>query len=261
MTATTSHSIDLLQAMVVGGARSVDSSLIAGQPTPVALGAALEAPGIVVKRSALTDGRQEFGLITVVPSSGLVSSDIALDAAQLTEMLVQGAAAGIAQAGGPALLPKPAVHISAGSELDLADAQAFSFELTAGPRSITVHWVVEATLGSLLGGSIPVDGPTDTGPSVAPATLPELSRAAAGSGDHDLKILSDVVTNVTVEIARGSVLVGDLTTMAAGTVFELDREAGDPVDVLVNGALVAKGDIVVVGNQLGIRINEIVEPN
>jgi flagellar motor switch protein FliN/FliY len=48
--------------------------------------------------------------------------------------------------------------------------------------------------------------------------------------------------------------------MTRGSVFELDREAGDPVDILVNGATIARGDIVVVGNQLGVRLTEVCGP-
>jgi flagellar motor switch protein FliN/FliY len=115
----------------------------------------------------------------------------------------------------------------------------------------------EATLGPLLGGSVPVDEPSMGGPSVAPATLPSLDRAAVVPANRNIEILSDVVTRVSVEIACGTAEVGDLVSMTRGSVFELDREAGDAVDVLVNGAMVARGDIVVVGKQLGVRITKV----
>ena len=137
---------------------------------------------------------------------------------------------------------------------------SFAFDLVAGSRSLTVLWVVEATLGSLLSGSIPVDKPDEEGPSVAPATLPDLGRSGTVPSSRDLSVLADVVTRVSVEIAHGTVQVRDLVSMRPGRVFELDRVAGDVVDILVNGAMVARGDIVVVGKQLGVRITEICEP-
>jgi flagellar motor switch protein FliN/FliY len=119
--------------------------------------------------------------------------------------------------------------------------------------------IAEATVGSLLGGSIPVDEPSMGGPSVAPANLPNLDRAGVVPARHDIEILSDVPTRVSVEIARGTVQVDKLVSMTRGSVFELDREAGDAVDVLVNGAMIARGDIVVVGKQLGVRITKVCE--
>ncbi|MGA9595242.1 MAG: FliM/FliN family flagellar motor switch protein [Acidimicrobiia bacterium] len=97
------------------------------------------------------------------------------------------------------------------------------------------------------------------GPSVAPANLPNLDRAGVVPARHDIEILSDVPTRVSVEIARGTAQVEKLVSMTRGSVFELDREAGDAVDVLVNGAMIARGDIVVVGKQLGVRITKVCE--
>lgn len=259
MTTTMSQSFDL-NAMVTTAGRAVAAAagieVTVGGVSPVPVDAAFAVAGSVAKLSTVAAGPETASLITIIPASGLVSTEGSLDAAQLADALVQGAIAGIAQAGGPLLQFAGSEALPPGVDIT---GEAFGFDLIAGAHSITIIWVVEATLGSLLGGSIPVDG-TPGGPSVAPATLPELSRASAGGAEHDLRILSDVATNVTVEIARGSVRVRDLTTMTPGTVFELDRVAGDPVDILVNGMIVARGDIVVVGNQLGIQIAEIVEP-
>lgn len=260
-----SPTADILTTMAQAGSNAVAAAFGANiavtPPTEVPLESAFGAVGTVIKRSQLSSGQNIAGLITIVPSSGLVSAEVAIDAAQLTDALIHGAVSGIAQVGGPLLQVAAPQHVSTASGVDAAGAQAFAFELTTGARSITVIWVVEATLGSLIGSAIPVDGAAPGGPSVAPATLPELSRVGAHAGDRDLRILSDVVTKVSVEIARGSVQVRDLTSMASGSVFELDREAGDPVDILVNGSIVAKGDIIVVGNSLGVRITELVEPH
>jgi flagellar motor switch protein FliN/FliY len=197
--------------------------------------------------------------VTIVPASGLVGGGTAIDPTRLAAALTEGAVAGIAAVGGPPLTATPVQPLVAPPGAEAAGATAYEFDLVTGTASIKVRWVVEATLGSLLGGAIPVDAPAKEGPSVAPATLPELNRARVNGTGRDIQVLSDVSTTVSVEIAKGVLQVKDLIELTAGQVVELDREAGDPVDILVNGTLVAKGDIVVVGNQLGVRLIQIVE--
>jgi flagellar motor switch protein FliN/FliY len=84
-----------------------------------------------------------------------------------------------------------------------------------------------------------------------------MNRVTVVPTDRGIETIADVATRVSVEIARGTAQVGDLVKMARGSVFELDREAGDAVDVLVNGAMIARGDIVVIGKQLGVRITRV----
>jgi flagellar motor switch protein FliN/FliY len=77
---------------------------------------------------------------------------------------------------------------------------------------------------------------------------------------RELQLLADVPMNVTVEVGRGSLQVRELLALVQGSIVELDRVVGSPVDVMVNGTLIAHGDIVLVGDDLGVRITEIVEP-
>lgn len=84
------------------------------------------------------------------------------------------------------------------------------------------------------------------------------SAAAAVVGGHALELLSDVELGVTVELGRARMPVRDLLSITPGAVIELDRAAGSPVDVLVNGTLIARGEVVVVDEEFGIRISEIV---
>jgi len=256
--------VDMLPAMVESAARAVGESsgidIHVGQIVVVPVAEALGAAGMMINRTDVVGHSGTGSLLTIVPASGLVTGEAALDANRLTDALVAGALAGIASGGGPLLQASPPQLISSPATVDTQGADAFAFDLVAGSRSATVLWVVEATLGSLLGGSIPVDEPSGEGPSVAPATLADLGRSGTVPSQHDLSILSDVATRVSVEVARGTVRVRDLTTMRPGTVFALDRSAGDVVDILVNGARIARGDIVVVGRQLGVRITEVSEP-
>jgi flagellar motor switch protein FliN/FliY len=86
-----------------------------------------------------------------------------------------------------------------------------------------------------------------------------LSDGAAGSGQlRPLTLLNDVNMEVTAELGRRRMKVRDIVGLQPGSVVELDRAAGSPVDVLVNGALVWHGEVVIVDEEFGIRVSEIV---
>ena len=94
---------------------------------------------------------------------------------------------------------------------------------------------------------------------VANAASPELGNGS-GIGDlRDIAVLGDVRLDVTVELGRISMKVRDLLGLQEGAVVDLDRTAGAAVDVVVNGTLVARGDVVVVDDELGVRITEVIE--
>lgn len=85
--------------------------------------------------------------------------------------------------------------------------------------------------------------------------------SAAGEGgaaEPDIDVILDVPVTLSLEVGRAQMSVGSLLRLSQGAVVELDRKAGDPLDVLVNGALVARGEIVVVNDKFGIRLTEVV---
>jgi len=82
--------------------------------------------------------------------------------------------------------------------------------------------------------------------------------APSFAGSRPLAILKDVEMGVTAELGRRRMTVRDLLALTPGSVIELDRAAGSPVDVLVNGTLIARGEVVVIDEEFGIRIAEIV---
>jgi len=84
--------------------------------------------------------------------------------------------------------------------------------------------------------------------------------AAAMPAGLDLGMLSNVKVNMTVEVGRTQITLQDLLRLSEGSVVELDRMAGDPLDILVNGTPIAKGEVVVVGEKFGIRFGEVVDP-
>lgn len=93
-----------------------------------------------------------------------------------------------------------------------------------------------------------------------PAPLEEL-KATPAKSSHSLDLLHDVEMAVSVELGRTRMAVRDLLSLGPGAVVQLDRAAGSPVDLLVNGTLIARGEVVVVDEEFGIRISEIVGPD
>jgi flagellar motor switch protein FliN/FliY len=86
-------------------------------------------------------------------------------------------------------------------------------------------------------------------------------QPGAPAGRRSLDLLRDVEMGVTAELGRARMTVRNLLELAPGAVVELDRAAGSPIDVLVNGTLVARGEVVVIGEEFGVRITEIVGPD
>lgn len=95
----------------------------------------------------------------------------------------------------------------------------------------------------------------DTAPHISPAA----SATTVASG-VDLGLLANVSVHMTVEVGNAQITLQDLLRLNEGSVVELDRMAGDPLDILINGTQIAKGEVVVVGEKFGIRFGDIVDP-
>lgn len=96
--------------------------------------------------------------------------------------------------------------------------------------------------------------------AVTVPVLPELGESGAPRSTRDLRLLADVEVQLSVQLGRVRLPMRELLALDAGSVVELDRSAESPVDVLVNGTLVARGEVVVVEGEFGVRITSIVEP-
>ncbi len=81
-----------------------------------------------------------------------------------------------------------------------------------------------------------------------------------GRGMKNIDFILDIPLEVTVRLGRARLPISDLLEMGAGSVIELDRVAGEPLEVLVNNKLVARGEAVVVNDKFGVRLTEIVAP-
>ena len=95
----------------------------------------------------------------------------------------------------------------------------------------------------------------------APAEFGELAPGeGAGAGQLNLDLIMDVRLSLTLEVGRTRISVRNLLDLAQGSVVELDKLAGEPLDVLVNGTLVAHGEVVGVNEKFGIRLLDVVSP-
>jgi len=101
--------------------------------------------------------------------------------------------------------------------------------------------------------------PEDDKAAVQPAEFSELGDESRGSG-LSLDLVLDISMPVTVELGRASMVVRDLLQLGAGSVVELDRMAGEPVDLYVRDVRFARGEVVVVDNNFVLRITEIMNP-
>ena len=95
-----------------------------------------------------------------------------------------------------------------------------------------------------------------------PAVFDKLSDTGAISGaPRDIDMILDIPVQLTVELGRTKIPIRHILQLAQGSVIELDGLAGEPMDVLVNGCLIAQGEVVVVNDKFGIRLTDIITPS
>ena len=98
------------------------------------------------------------------------------------------------------------------------------------------------------------------GPSVQSVQFPGLQPQVTQTEHGNISLLMDVYMEMTVELGRTKKLIKEILGMGEGTIIELDKLAGEPVDILVNHKLIAKGEVVVIDENFGVRVTEIVSP-
>ncbi|MCA9279211.1 MAG: flagellar motor switch protein FliN [Phycisphaerales bacterium] len=106
------------------------------------------------------------------------------------------------------------------------------------------------------------DIPSSSGPDVSgasPFDLPDFGMSSGVAVPQGMDILSDVNLHVTIELGRTRMQLDEVLKMTPGAVVELDKLAGDPVDVFVNERHVARGEVLVLNDNFCVRINEIIE--
>ena len=96
---------------------------------------------------------------------------------------------------------------------------------------------------------------------VAPASFTTFSPTPGNLPGIDINMILDIPVQLTVELGRTRIPIKNILQLAQGSVVELDALAGEPMDVLVNGYLIAQGEVVVVNDKFGIRLTDIVTPS
>lgn len=142
---------------------------------------------------------------------------------------------------------------------DIADAWAAALEeqketeAGAGPDSAA------AAPAGAAGRASDAAGPFDQVERVSPEDFSANQSPAAS--DVNLDLVLDVPVTIAMEIGRTRIPIRNLLQLNQGSVVELDRLAGEPLDVLVNGTLIAHGEVVVVNEKFGIRLTDVISPS
>ena len=100
-----------------------------------------------------------------------------------------------------------------------------------------------------------------TADQASPATFTNFAPTGATGAGNDINMILDIPVQLTVELGRTRIPIKNILQLAQGSVVELEAMAGEPMDVLVNGYLIAQGEVVVVNEKFGIRLTDIVTPS
>ena len=104
------------------------------------------------------------------------------------------------------------------------------------------------------------NAPAPEGPEAHPVEFSPLEAQVSSKPEINFNLLMDVSLKISVQLGDSKVLVKDLLKMGQGSVVELEKTTNEPVDILVNGKPFAKGEIVVIEDNFGVRITEIASP-
>lgn len=134
-----------------------------------------------------------------------------------------------------------------------ASSSAFSGEgrVATGDLEFLFHQAEQALAS--------IDGPPDPAPpGAAPFRLPELAGAAPSTETTTLDLIRDVELDVKIELGRTQMYLEDVLKLRKGSVVPLDKLAGDPVDIYVNGRLIARGEVLVLNDNFCVRVAELI---
>ena len=246
---------EALRAAAVAASRQLPAAgaLVADEPRGLTEAVdALAGPGARALTVAVSGAATGTVTLVVVPAVADALQDGPLGAADLSAALITPVTDAVAE-----------LEAAFGSSLqvglaDVVEAGAIDF----GPSAVAVPLldgdVTVAVLVVALSSDADTAGPADQPGDDSAAFTPFVDDGATAHAQRSMDLLHDVEMAVTVELGRTRMAVSDLLSLAPGAVVELDRAAGSPVDVLVNGKLIARGEVVVIDEDFGIRISEIV---
>lgn len=101
----------------------------------------------------------------------------------------------------------------------------------------------------------------DASEDVRPTSLEEFEDNGEPIQNPDLDVVLDIPVKISMEVGATPITIRNLLQLNQGSVIELDRLAGEPLDVLVNGTLIAHGEVVVVNEKFGIRVTDVISPS
>jgi flagellar motor switch protein FliN/FliY len=214
---------------------------------------------VVVLQFQFDDGTPQFAVISTDLASALASlgaeAPIEVDPENLepikpkVQAVVTALADGVASALGTPIVPS-GFQVSVGA-LEFPENFSDTAELlriqiaVSGDVNGSLTWLIHPfTISQLFPNT-----------AVAPQEHPETKQAKA-----DLEVLLDVPLTISVELGRVTMKVQEVIDLGAGSIIEIDKAAGEPIDILVNGKLVARGEVVVVDDNFGVRVTEILSP-
>lgn len=141
------------------------------------------------------------------------------------------------------------------------DAMAAEWEAALAQQGTTAS-ADAAFDGAMTGSAGTASEVTASAQQMTPAAFANFGNSAPTSGaGNDINMILDIPVQLTVELGRTRIPIKNILQLAQGSVVELDALAGEPMDVLVNGFLIAQGEVVVVNDKFGIRLTDIVTPS
>jgi flagellar motor switch protein FliN len=237
--------------------RSVET--LRTQPGPLVLLTCRLSKAVTGRAALVLPGPTGLGLARILLGETLESAPQAPGPEEEDALreLANQAASGLATAVGEVLgksvgFEAPAVEWVAVGGAGLpawTDAVSLAMDLSVGGRS---------TEGALV---VPRAAVVSEPPKPIEATLPPLSESPGRKNGNGMDLLLDISLPVTVELGRTRMMIRDILHLAPGSVLELDKLAGEPVDILVNDKSIARGEVVVIDEAFGVRLTSIVTPS
>lgn len=168
--------------------------------------------------------------------------------------LAEGGDPRLTMVGGAALLSRLMEQASGAAEVAGNEPLAFpSVDRPAEPAEAAGP-AEPATIG---GATMPAGAPP---PAVHPARFPPIAGEYTAAANNQIDLIMDVSLRVSVELGRSAMTVEEVLAIGPGSVVELNKLAGEPVDILVNDSQIARGEVVVVDENFGVRVTEVLSP-
>ncbi|MCO5202648.1 MAG: flagellar motor switch protein FliN [Chloroflexi bacterium] len=221
-------------------------------------------------------GRSDAGLVVAIDDTTANSMPVILQALDDPCLLLRGTLSGAHELPLALVLPGTFLDIMAGAMESAIAVAAVDASLESPPATEAFSLGLtqeELEAAELLDMEIPSDSassfaapeppplprePTPIGPAASRARFAPVGEAPAPTARSGIDLLAGLQMNVTVELGRTELTVSEVLGLGPGSVIELDRLAGEPVDILVNDRLIARGEVVVVDENFGIRVVEVV---